>query len=128
MKTNKLMRATMLASAASACIAAVTPALAQEAEAGADVIIVTGSRIARQEIDAPIPVAVVNAESIKQSGASNIQDILNELPQVGIGTSRTNSNFSTVGNGVATVDPSQHGRIAHSGAGQRSPLRCRSRR
>ena len=104
MKTNKLMRATMLASAASACIAAVTPALAQEAEAGADVIIVTGSRIARQEIDAPIPVAVVNAESIKQSGASNIQDILNELPQVGIGTSRTNTNFSTVGNGVATVD------------------------
>ena len=104
MRTNKLVRAMLLASAASACIVAVTPAIAQDAEAGEDAIIVTGSRIARQEIDAPIPVAVVNAESIKQSGAGNIQDILNELPQVGIGTSRTNTNFSTAGNGVATVD------------------------
>lgn len=102
MKSNKLVRASLLASAASACFVAATPAIAQEA--GADVIIVTGSRIARQEIDAPIPVAVVNAESIKQSGAGNIQDILNELPQVGIGTSRTNTNFATGANGVATVD------------------------
>jgi iron complex outermembrane receptor protein len=104
MKTNKLVRASLLASAASASIFSVTPALAQGAEAGEDVIIVTGSRIARQEIDAPIPVAVVNAESIRQSGAGNIQDILNELPQVGIGTSRTNTNFTTGANGVATVD------------------------
>jgi len=105
MKTNKLVRACLLASAASACIVAVAPAYAQNAEDGEDVIIVTGSRIGRQqEIDAPIPVAVVNAESIQRSGAGNIQDILNELPQVGIGTSRTNSNFSTSGNGVATVD------------------------
>lgn len=104
MKTNKLVRASLLASAASACIVAVTPATAQEAGAGEDVIIVTGSRIARQDIDAPIPVAVVNAETIRQSGATNVQDLLNELPQVGIGTSRTNTNFSTGANGVATVD------------------------
>lgn len=100
MRTNKLMRASLLASAASACVITATPALAQNDDA----IIVTGSRIARTEIDAPIPVAVVNAESIKSSGASNVQDILNELPQVGIGSSRTNTNFSTGANGVATVD------------------------
>jgi outer membrane receptor protein involved in Fe transport len=104
MKTNKLVRASLLASAASACIVAVTPAVAQESGASEDAIIVTGSRIARQEIDAPIPVAVVNAETIRQSGATNVQDLLNELPQVGIGTSRTNTNFSTGANGVATVD------------------------
>ena len=100
MRTNKLVRASLLASAASACVITATPALAQNDDA----IIVTGSRIARTEIDAPIPVAVINAESIKSSGAGNIQDILNELPQVGIGTSRTNTNFATGANGVATVD------------------------
>jgi outer membrane receptor protein involved in Fe transport len=67
-------------------------------------IVVTGSRIARPELTAAVPVAVVGREAIQQEGATNVQDILNELPQVGIGTSRTNTNFATSANGVATVD------------------------
>nr|MBF0685901.1 TonB-dependent receptor plug domain-containing protein [Pseudomonas sp.] len=69
-----------------------------------DVIIVTGSRIARPNVEANIPVAVIGNVQLQEDAATNVQDILNEMPQVGIGTSRTNSNFLTGANGVATVD------------------------
>ena len=83
------------------------PAFAQETAADAasdDVIVVTGTRIARPELEAQSPIAVLNSDLIQQDAASNVQDVLNELPQVGIGTSRTNSNFLTGANGVATID------------------------
>ena len=67
-------------------------------------IVVTGSRIARPDLDSPVPVAVVGAAEIQRDAAINIQDTLNELPQVGVGSSRTNTNFMTAGNGVATVN------------------------
>ncbi len=67
-------------------------------------IIVTGSRIARPELEANVPIAALPAEALEQDAAINIQDTLSELPQVGIGTSRTNSNFLTGANGVATVN------------------------
>ena len=77
----------------------------QAADAGsADTIVVTGSRIARPELESASPIAVIGAEALQQNAANNVQDVLNELPQVGIGTSRTNSNFLTSGNGVAAVD------------------------
>lgn len=67
-------------------------------------IVVTGSRIARPDLDSPVPVAVVGAADLQRDAAVNIQDTLQELPQVGIGQSRTNTNFLTSGNGVATVN------------------------
>lgn len=67
-------------------------------------IIVTGSRIARPELEANVPIAAVTSEALQQDAAINVQDTLVELPQVGIGTSRTNSNFLTGANGVATVN------------------------
>lgn len=72
--------------------------------ASVDTIVVTGSRIARPDLEAATPIAVVTSETIAQSGASNIQDVLRELPQTGVGTTRANSNFSSSGNGAATVD------------------------
>jgi iron complex outermembrane receptor protein len=74
------------------------------AEAQADEIVVTGSRIARPDLTSTVPVAVVGSQDIQRDAAVNIQDTLNELPQVGVGTTRTNSNFLTGANGVATVN------------------------
>ena len=73
-------------------------------QAQGEEIIVTGSRIARPELEANVPIAAVPAEALEQDAAINVQDTLAELPQVGIGTSRTNSNFLTGANGVATVN------------------------
>lgn len=67
-------------------------------------IVVTGSRIARPDIEGITPTVAVGSAALDQNAATNIQDTLNELPQVGIGTSRTNSNFLTGANGVATVN------------------------
>ncbi|WP_324749173.1 TonB-dependent receptor [Sphingomonas sp. LY54] len=85
------------------------PAFAQaETEAPAaeanEEIVVTGSRIARPDIDSNVPVAVIGAAELQQDAAVNIQDTLNELPQVGVGNSRTNSNFLTSGTGVSTIN------------------------
>ncbi len=84
------------------------PVHAQDAaaadEASEDTIVVTGTRIARPDLSSSVPVSVVSQEQIQQTGAANIQDVLNELPSVGQNISRTSSNFSTTGNGIATVN------------------------
>jgi outer membrane receptor protein involved in Fe transport len=84
------------------------PAFAQDSgDAGAeasDAIVVTGSRIARPDLDSVVPVAVLDSTSLERDAAVNIQDVLQEMPQVGIGNSRTNSNFLTGANGVATIN------------------------
>lgn len=67
-------------------------------------IVVTGSRIARPDLSASVPVAVVGAEEIERTGAANIQDVLADLPAVGQNISRTSTNFSTTGNGQASVN------------------------
>lgn len=84
-----------------------TPTFAQEAEteaAAGDAIVVTGSRIARPDLESSVPVSVVGQQQIAQTGAGNIQDVLADLPAVGQNISRTSTNFSTTGNGQATVN------------------------
>jgi outer membrane receptor protein involved in Fe transport len=68
-------------------------------------IIVTGSRIARPEFEASVPVQVITAKTIEETGKQNVADILSEMPAVGTATfSRASSNFLTSGNGVSTVN------------------------
>jgi outer membrane receptor protein involved in Fe transport len=47
---------------------------------------------------------VVSSQAIEQQGSPNVADILNELPAVGIGSGRTNTNFATIANGVSTIN------------------------
>ena len=63
------------------------PCLAQDAAAPAagdaqsnGVIVVTGSRIARDGSEAPQPVTVVGTDLLQQRAATNVADTLNELP------------------------------------------------
>ncbi len=80
------------------------PQTADENASGTEDIVVTGSRIARPELSASVPIAVVNSAAIEKTGASNVQDVLAQLPAVGQNFSRSNSNFSNTGNGQATVN------------------------
>ena len=73
---------------------------AQEAPAegedvNSEIIIVTGSRIARPDLAASVPVSVVTQDSIQATGAANVQDVLVDLPSVGSNISRSSSNIST---------------------------------
>jgi iron complex outermembrane recepter protein len=85
---------------------AIACATAQAAEDPAITeVVVTGSRIARPDIEASTPVQVVSSQAIDMQGSQNIADIIAELPAVGTpGLSRTNSNFLTSSNGVSTVN------------------------
>lgn len=71
-----------------------------EAEAG-DVIIVTGSRIVRRNLDAAAPIATVSDEEFKLSGTVNVEQVINTLPQVIPGTTSFSNN---PGGGVATLN------------------------
>lgn len=73
---------------------------AQEVALG-ETIIVTGSRIARPDLTSASPLAVVGEQEFQLSGATNVESVLNTLPQVIPGVSSVSNN---PGGGVATVD------------------------
>jgi len=86
---------------------AAAPAFAQQATAAAEAaaneetIVVTGSRIARRDLDTPAPLAVVAGAEFRNFGAVNVENIVNTLPQVVPGTTAFSNN---PGGGVATLD------------------------
>lgn len=44
-------------------------------------IVVTGSRIVRRDLDAPSPIVTIGSESFENSSSSNIENVLNQMPQ-----------------------------------------------
>lgn len=100
------MKAALLAGVAAGGFAAVT-AVAQPAAPAAqstlvlEEIVITGSRIAKQELTSSSPVTVIGAETFEQAGAATVDSVLNELPQIipALGAFSNNG-----GNGSATVD------------------------
>ncbi|UAK26705.1 TonB-dependent receptor [Sphingomonas nostoxanthinifaciens] len=64
-------------------------------------IVVTGSRIARRDLDTPAPLAVVSDAEFKQSGQVNVEQVLNALPQVIPGSTAFSNN---PGGGVSTLN------------------------
>jgi len=87
-----------------------TPAFAQDApaenteSASASEIVVTGSRIARPELTASIPVAVVSSATIENKGQTNALDAIRDIPIAGQSLDKSASNFSNFDNGVSTVN------------------------
>jgi iron complex outermembrane recepter protein len=64
-------------------------------------IVITGSRIPRADLTAPSPVTVINSEEFKLEGAANVEEVLNQLPQV----NPSQGEFISAGaTGTATVD------------------------
>ena len=66
-----------------------------------DAIVVTGSRIARPDLEAPSPVTTVTAEQFDLTGTVTVESLLNELPQIIPGNTRVSNNqggedFSTL--------------------------------
>jgi outer membrane receptor protein involved in Fe transport len=65
-------------------------------------IVVTGSRIARPNIEAASPVTVVGSEQVQLTGTTTVESLLNELPQVIPGNTRVSNNSG--GENFATID------------------------
>ena len=78
-------------------------AYAQEEDA-ADVIVVTGSRIARSGATTPTPTVIIGAQEISASGAVNVGDLLRELPAIGPGLNADSTAPTFSGAGLNLVD------------------------
>lgn len=92
---GRFLRTTMLSGVAAA---AAMPAVAQDDSD--DVIIVSGTRIQREDLSAPSPVTTVTSEQLTLTNAVNSEQFLNTLPQVIPAFDSTSNN---PGNGTATV-------------------------
>ncbi|MGC1468523.1 MAG: TonB-dependent receptor plug domain-containing protein, partial [Sphingorhabdus sp.] len=73
-------------------------------EDGGDVILVTGSRIARPNLESTVPVSTVTGEEFFQTGQTNIGDTLNELPQLRATRQQNNSNLGVGISGLNNLD------------------------
>ncbi|MHB8286457.1 MAG: TonB-dependent receptor plug domain-containing protein, partial [Caulobacteraceae bacterium] len=68
---------------------------------GVSEVVVTGSRIRQPNLTSTSPLTVVNQQEFKLSGATNVEDVLNTLPQVFASQS---SGVSNGASGTATVN------------------------
>jgi outer membrane receptor protein involved in Fe transport len=91
--------ALLVAGATAATIPMAPAALAQDAEI--EQVVVTGSRIRIRDFEEVSPVSTVGADTIAAIGATTVDQVLNNLPQVVPGLTATSNNPS---DGTATVD------------------------
>lgn len=76
----------------------------QETAKTLDSVVVTGSRIARPELESVMPISVVNFEEVKQSGRFTLYDALMLNPAISPGMGEMNSMGQEYDKGVANVD------------------------
>ena len=105
------MRRRLLASTAIAGLATfgLVDIASAQASAAPQEVVVTGSRIARQDYVADSPIVTVSAKALEQSGAVTVEKLLNELPQFVPAATDTSNNPSNGGQanialrGIGTV-------------------------
>jgi outer membrane receptor protein involved in Fe transport len=100
-KRTKICSGVLLALGGTLVLTA-APAFAQQAgapaaDAKAQSVVVTGSRIARIDALAESPIVTVGAEQIQQSGIVTVEQFLNTLPQITPGLSSQSNNPSSQG-------------------------------
>ncbi len=97
---NKRLRSALLLGAASAAaIGLSAPASAQDSSV--ETVVVTGSRIPQVGLYSSSPVTAVGQQEAKFEGTTNLETLLNNLPQVVAGQNSTVSNGAS---GTADVD------------------------
>ena len=95
---QRLLSSTMIGGAAivAASMMVSAPALAQEATE-VEEIVITGSRIARQDYQAPSPIVTVGQEDFQATGSVTIDTLINDLPQFVPSINQTSNNPSNGG-------------------------------
>lgn len=104
---GRLLASSTLCGVAMLAISAGTAFAQSGSEVAVEELIVTGSRIARPNIESPTPVQMVTPERLQNQGIENLADALTTLPQFApsFGGSRTQSTFSgTTSSGLNTVN------------------------
>ena len=98
---QRLLASTIIGGAALLSFPA-APAFAQEVSTEVEAVVVTGSRIVRQDFEAISPVTTVGSEQLELTATLSVETLLNELPQIVPGNTRTSNNAG--GEDFATID------------------------
>jgi iron complex outermembrane receptor protein len=98
-RDSKIARAVHFALTGAVMLAATAlPAYAQDQDQDdlTQTVVVTGSRIARPELESTTPILALGAAELKSQGLTNVGEIAAQLPQfaASFGSSRTQSTFS----------------------------------
>ncbi len=97
---QRLLASTIIGGAALLALQA-APAFAQDATE-VEGVVVTGSRIVRQDFEAISPITTVGSEQLELTATLTVDSLLNELPQIVPGNTRTSNNSG--GEDFATID------------------------
>lgn len=92
-----------LVAAAAASVIGTAPAVAQDSETAIAEVIVTGSRILRQDFESPSPIVTIAADNFLLSGEQQIETVLNSLPQLVPSITTTSNNPSNGGQAFADL-------------------------
>lgn len=99
---RRAVKLAMLSGAYTVGMGAVSTAQAQPESAELEEIVVTGSRIVRRDFEGTSPVFTLDSSAVRDAGTPQIEQVLNELPQL-VPTITTTSNNPSNG-GQAQVD------------------------
>lgn len=88
---QKVMAGVSLMALSAACAAAPAAAMAQEQNTEVGEVVVTGSRIARQDYTAESPIVSLSQEVVQAAGPQTLEATFNQMPQF----SATNANSSS---------------------------------
>ncbi|KAB7646261.1 TonB-dependent receptor plug domain-containing protein [Polymorphobacter fuscus] len=99
------LAASNAASAQETPLSPAAPVGAAQADAAPETdIVITGSRIRNATLTSPSPLQVVTAETIQNTGATNIQDVLSLIPAVGIPSQTRVANAGDTNPGLSTIN------------------------
>jgi len=103
-RDTKIARAVRYALVTSAMAAAATtfPAYAQDQDADTETVVVTGSRIIRQDYESNSPITTVSQGALVNNADLTLETALNNLPQIVAGGTTTSNNPPN--NGQANID------------------------
>ncbi len=93
----------VLAIVPSVAHAQATPEAVPEAAAETEVIVVTGSQIRRSAEESSVPLQILGAENIEESGTTDLAEAVVDLPGVSDGISPQGSNDSIQASGLSTI-------------------------
>jgi outer membrane receptor protein involved in Fe transport len=103
----RMRRALLCATTSMACLAAgaawAQAAAPSEESQEVEAIVVTGSRIARQDYAAESPVLTVGAEAIQAAGPASVEQTLNTLPQFAATSGASSANTALGGRANANL-------------------------
>lgn len=92
------------AAAAGATSAESLPQAADASAQDGAVVTVTGSRIKNPALTSPSPLQVVTAKTIEDAGATNVQQVLAQIPAVGVPSQTRVTNAGDTNPGFSTVN------------------------